>query len=55
VAGVSGAEPRASMAKTSDKLLAMLEQLQEGRMGDVEDSFTFGSKELILYALGIRA
>jgi len=42
---MSGAEPRASMAKTSVKLLEILEQLQEGRMGDVEDSFTFGSKE----------
>jgi len=55
VTDMSRAAPTGGMAKTSGKLLEMLEKLQEGRMGDVEDSFTFGSKELILYALGIGA
>lgn len=44
-----------AMTRASGALLEILENLKEGRIGDVEDSFKFGSKDLILYALGVGA
>ncbi|XP_075154973.1 peroxisomal multifunctional enzyme type 2-like [Haematobia irritans] len=36
-------------------MLEILKNLKEGKVGDIEDTFSFGSKDLILYALGIGA
>lgn len=44
-----------TIAEASGSLLEVLENLKEGKVGGIEDTFQFGNKDLILYALGIGA
>ncbi|TDG42772.1 hypothetical protein AWZ03_010819 [Drosophila navojoa] len=44
-----------SISEASGSLLQVLENLKAGDKDAIEDSFSFGNKELILYALGIGA
>lgn len=55
VTDMSNAKHVNTMAEASGYLLEVLEKLKEGQIGGIEDSFQFGSKDLILYALGIGA
>uniref|UniRef100_A0A1I8Q3A7 Peroxisomal multifunctional enzyme type 2 n=1 Tax=Stomoxys calcitrans TaxID=35570 RepID=A0A1I8Q3A7_STOCA len=55
VTDMSEATSLDAISRASGYLLEVLEKLKEGKIGDVEDTFSFGSKDLILYALGIGA
>ncbi|XP_023305062.2 peroxisomal multifunctional enzyme type 2 [Lucilia cuprina] len=44
-----------AIGEASGTLLEVLENLKEGKIGGIEDTFNFASKDLILYALGIGA
>lgn len=44
-----------AIAEASGTLLNVLENLKEGRITPYEDVFKFGSKDLIVYALGVGA
>lgn len=55
VTDMSQAAHTNSIAEASGSLLQVLENLKSGDKDAIEDSFTFGNKELILYALGIGA
>lgn len=44
-----------AIGEASGTLLEVLENLKDGKIGDIEDEFNFVSKDLILYALGIGA
>lgn len=44
-----------TVAEASGSLLEVLENLKEGRFNGFVDTFKYGSKDLILYALGIGA
>lgn len=55
VTDMSEAKHLEAISQASGYLLEVLEKLKEGNASDIEDTFTFGSKDLILYALGIGA
>ncbi|EDW57421.1 peroxisomal multifunctional enzyme type 2 [Drosophila virilis] len=55
VTDMSEAKHLNAIAEASGSLLEVLENLKSGDKDAVEDSFTFGNRELILYALGIGA
>ncbi|XP_064538687.1 peroxisomal multifunctional enzyme type 2 [Drosophila montana] len=55
VTDMSEAKHLDAIAEASGSLLEVLENLKSGDKDAVEDSFTFGNRELILYALGIGA
>uniref|UniRef100_W8BS21 Peroxisomal multifunctional enzyme type 2 n=2 Tax=Ceratitis capitata TaxID=7213 RepID=W8BS21_CERCA len=44
-----------NISQASGYLLEVLENLKEGKIGGIEDTFKYSSKDLILYALGIGA
>lgn len=54
VVDMSEAKNCPSIQEASMKLMKILENVQEGRVGH-EDTFNFGAKDLILYALGVGA
>lgn len=55
VTDMSQAKHWNSNAEASASLMEVLEKLKSGESDAIEDTFTFGNKELILYALGIGA
>ncbi|XP_054731453.1 peroxisomal multifunctional enzyme type 2 [Anastrepha obliqua] len=55
VTDMADAEPVVEIARASGYLLEVLENLKEGKLGGIEDTFKYNSKDLILYALGIGA
>ncbi|XP_037934559.1 peroxisomal multifunctional enzyme type 2-like [Teleopsis dalmanni] len=55
VVDMSEAQHLESIAAASGTLVELLEKLKEGKISDAEDTFKFGAKDLILYALGIGA
>ncbi|XP_055915705.1 peroxisomal multifunctional enzyme type 2 [Eupeodes corollae] len=54
VTDMSEAKHCPSIQEASLSLMKILENVQEGRVGH-EDTFNFGSKDLVLYALGVGA
>ncbi|XP_068159443.1 peroxisomal multifunctional enzyme type 2 [Drosophila tropicalis] len=55
VTDMSQAQHLEAIAHASGSLMEVLENLKNGDKDAVEDTFTFASRELILYALGIGA
>ncbi|XP_061392370.1 peroxisomal multifunctional enzyme type 2 [Musca vetustissima] len=55
VTDMSQAKHCNTIGEASGNLLEVLEKLKEGGVSDFEDTFQFGSKDLIVYALGVGA